>query len=301
MTERLAVGKCPVAHEENGCGQLDFEKSCASLKCSIADFSHPLGNVHLGDSHIVSESLVADGGDCGRDDSGGTAQNKFIICRQDDGVAVVAGIVGLVIFIHHQGGEAVATVEDALADDIDTLGDDDFFKLGASFKGMVAYLDDAFGEGDGFQRFATFERLLADASQTGEIAQFVETDEGIDVLENVGEAEHGLCLCLAQLAIFVGIPVVHTDFLGDAIVELDDIFARCILGNADDGTLVEGVAAFAGMLVFIGVEQGELEIAVAFAAPAPVDVVEAVAVIAVADKAMAALGRKAEINNGPTA
>ena len=73
---------------------------------------------------------------------------------------------------------------------------------------------------------------------------------------------------------------------------------------AHDGILIETEAiartAGTGITVIIWIEDGEHEVVVGMAIPAPVDVEQAVTVVAVDDKGVASSHRRSAIQDGPS-
>ena len=124
--------------------------------------------------------------------------------------------------------------------------------------------------------------------------EVVQLGEILDGLAREGVAKRGYScgLVVGQLAVAVGIPLLDTYFPDGGVAEADGLLAEVLRLNADDNLLpaVIAVAAAADALSVAGRQVGQIVVAVALSAPAPVDVVAQVAVVAVGHKSVTHLG-----------
>ena len=85
----------------------------------------------------------------------------------------------------------------------------------------------------------TVERLTYQLSQPREELQLVEGGDGGVALEVDSDARHGRGLVIAELAVLVGVPVVHADGLDGGIGKLDVANQRLVDDGVGGGFLLE--------------------------------------------------------------
>ena len=115
----------------------------------------------------------------------------------------------------------MASIKSVRADGGNTAGDGYGSEAGAMIEGIHTDSCDTAWDDDGGKLIATIKRIVCDFFQSGEILQLVEGGDEL-ALEHIPQIGHCGGLGIAQLAVAVGVPVVHADGFHGGVGE-DDV------------------------------------------------------------------------------
>ena len=169
------------------------------------------------------------------------------------------------------------------------VGQVELSQLGAALQRPCTYAADVLGQSQRGQRGAVHEGLVGQSSQTREVIQFLECLDG-RALEHGADVLHIGRLAVGQLAVAVAVEVVETELLHSSIGKRHGLLAIVLRLNAHDDFAIAVIAVVrAADALLSGRQLGQQVVAVARAAPAPVDMVLQVAVVAVGHKGVTSL------------
>ena len=185
-------------------------------------------------------------------------------------------------------GQHAAAREGFGANLLDVVAQRNLLELGAAGEGAGADGLDGLRQLDGRQSRAAVEGIVGDGGETCEVVEFVEGGYGA-AFESVAQVGDGSGLAVGERAVAVGVECLGAEALDGCHLEGNGARAEVDRLDADDAFALLAVAAVgAADALAAGQQAGEEVVAIgASTAPAPVDVVAEVAVVAVAYEGVA--------------
>ena len=225
----------------------------------------------------------------------GTAANGVNACWQVDlsdssTVLKDACTHGSNIFGNRQCCESFTPAECLVANGSHVIGQLQGGKGTAATESTCANSRDGLRQSNGSERRTAVESIVGNCLQTSEVAQLLQRLDRLS-FEHGAKILDSSSLTIAQAAVAVGVPVLHTQRANTTVAEVDGHVGKVIRLHADDRLYTRVVAVARAADALLAWRQiGEQIIAVAGSTPSPVDVVMVVAVVAIADEGMTTLG-----------